>query len=229
LAGAENPGVFAVTAVIGLFAFPWGGKLLKQVKEKELDFSAMLIAALAFAVLAEALDLHFILGPFVAGVFFGRRTIDESTYDSVRSKVSGMTFGFLTPIFFASIGLHMDLGAFTEIPDFLALLVAAAFFGKVLGSATAAYWFGLGRIDAIAVGVGMSARGAVELVIANIALRAGVFVIPGVESPPLAPCTASLSTTGNLDPALPSGPNSGARVCPLNSRAFIGSKSAAAG
>jgi Kef-type K+ transport system membrane component KefB len=177
---------FTVTAVIGFYAFPWGGKFLRHVKEKELDFSAMLIAALAFGVLAEALDLHFILGAFVAGVFFGRKTIDGRTYDGVRSKVSGMTFGFLAPIFFASIGLNLSLQAFIEIPVFLVLLIALAFLGKLVGSGLAAYAFGLSRADATAVGIGMSARGAVELVIADIALQAGMFSPPGIVSPVLA-------------------------------------------
>lgn len=177
---------FVVTLVIGFFAFPWGGKLLKQVKEKELDFSAMLIAALAFSVLAEFLGLHFILGSFVAGVFFGRKTIDEQTYERVRSKVSGITFGFLAPIFFASIGLNLKLGAFTEIPLFLLLLLVAAFLGKFVGAGLAAYASGLSRTEAAAVGVGMSARGAVELVLAGIALEAGILSIPGVTSAVLA-------------------------------------------
>jgi len=174
---------FVVTLVIGFFAFPWGGKLLKHVKEKELDFSAMLIAALAFAVLAEILGLHFILGSFVAGVFFGRKTIDETSYDSVRSKVSGVTFGFLAPIFFASIGLNLSLEAFYEIPLFLFLLLIFAFLGKFIGAGFAAYAFGLSRTEATAVGVGMSARGAVELVLADIALKAGILSLPGVVSP----------------------------------------------
>jgi len=176
---------FAVTAVIGLFAFPWGGKFLRQVKEKELDFSAMLIAAFAFAVLAEMLELHFILGSFVAGVFFGRKTINQQTYERVRSKVSATTFGFLAPIFFASIGLNLTFGALIEIPLFMILLVVAAFVGKFFGAGFAAYACGLSRTDAMAVGVGMSARGAVELVIADIALKAGMFSVPGVVSPVL--------------------------------------------
>ena len=176
-------GFFLVTLVIGGFAFPWGGKFLKKVKEKELDFSAMLIAALAFAVLAEMLELHFILGAFVAGVFFGRKTVDEQTYESVKSKVSGITFGFLAPIFFASIGLNLSLGAFSEIPVFLILLIGAAFLGKFIGAGLSAYAFGLTATDAAAVGVGMSARGAVELVIADIALEAGILSLPGAASP----------------------------------------------
>jgi len=173
---------FAITAFAGLIVFPWGGKYLKHVKGKEIDFSLMLIGALAFAVLAEMLDLHFILGAFVAGVYFGRKTIDESTYESVRAKVSGMTFGFLAPIFFASVGMNMDIKALSEIPLFLTLLISLALAGKLVGSGLPAYWLGLGRRDAIAVGIGMSARGAVELVIVDIALRAGMFAVPGVSS-----------------------------------------------
>jgi Kef-type K+ transport system membrane component KefB len=173
---------FAITAVAGVYVFPWGGKYLKHVKGKEIDFSLMLIGALAFAVLAEMLSLHFILGAFVAGVYFGRKTIDESTYESVRTKVSGMTFGFLAPIFFASVGMNMDIAVFSEVPAFLILLIAFAMVGKLVGSGLPAYWLGLGPRDAVAVGVGMSARGAVELVIVDIALRAGMFSVPGVTS-----------------------------------------------
>lgn len=174
---------FVVTIVVGSFVFPFGGKFLKHLKEKELDFSAMLVAALAFAVLAEMLHLHFILGSFVAGVFFGRKTVDNRTYKSVRSKVSGMTFGFLAPIFFASIGMNLNIDAFSEIPLFLLVLVIAAFVGKFIGAGGAAMVVGLSRAEAAAVGVGMSARGAVELVIADIALKAGIFSLPGVSSP----------------------------------------------
>jgi len=174
---------FVITFVFGLMVFPYAGKLLKRVKEKELDFSTMLIAALAYAVLAEMLELHFILGAFVAGLFFGRKTVDVATYESVRNKVSGVTFGFLAPIFFASIGLNMSPGAIVEIPWFLLALLIAAFSGKFVGAGYTAYLVGLSRIEATAVGVGMSARGAVELVIADIALEAGIFSLSGVDSP----------------------------------------------
>ena len=103
----------------------------------------------------------------------------------MRSKLSGITFGFLAPIFFASIGIHMDLRAFVEVPGFLFALVALAFIGKVVGSGLSARAIGLSRGESIAVGIGMSARGAVELVIAEVAVRAGLFSPPGIVSPVL--------------------------------------------
>ena len=161
---------FVVTTVVGYYAFPLGGRLLKHVKEKALDFSAMLIAALAFSVLAELLGIHFILGAFVAGVFFGQKTIDAITYEGVKNKVSGMTFGFLASVFFASIGLHLQPSALFEVPSVITLLVLFAFVGKLFGAGLAAYGVGLTATESVAVGIGMGARGAVELVIADTAL-----------------------------------------------------------
>jgi Kef-type K+ transport system membrane component KefB len=171
---------FAITTVIGVFVYPLGGRLMRRIKQREFEFSALLVGGLAFSVLAELLDLHFIVGAFMAGLFFGRKTIDELAYDDVRSKVSAMTFGFLAPIFFASVGLNLDFSAVLAVPAFLVWLLLAAFVGKLIGAGVAARWVGLTRQEAAAVGVGMSARGAVELVIADIALEAGLFeVVPG--------------------------------------------------
>lgn len=169
---------FAITLPVGYYVFPWGGRFFDRIKSKELDFSALLVAGLAFSVLAELLALHFILGAFVAGVFFGRNTIDSISYEAVRSRVSGMTFGFLAPVFFASVGLNLDLDALWLVPGFLVLMVVIAFLGKFLGAGLAAWAFGLSRSESAAVGIGMSARGAVELVIAGIALKAGLFATP---------------------------------------------------
>lgn len=173
---------FAITTTIGVFVFPLGGRFMRGIKQREFEFSALLVGALAFSVLAELLDLHFIVGAFMAGLFFGRKTIDESAYDDVRSKTSAMTFGFLAPIFFASVGLHLDFSAVIAVPAFVAWLLIAAFVGKFIGAGVAARWVGLSRQEAAAVGAGMSARGAVELVIADIALEAGLFeVAPGTS------------------------------------------------
>ena len=166
---------FAVTAVIGIYVFPWGGRFMHIFKAQELEVSAVLVGAFFFAVLAELLSMHFIVGAFLGGLYFGKRTINEQCYDRVRESASAMTFGFLAPIFFASIGLHLDLSALTEAPLFVVLMIVTAFFGKIVGAGGAARLFGMETRDALNIGVGMSPRGAVELVIAGLALKAGLF------------------------------------------------------
>ena len=173
---------FAITITAGVWLFPLAGRFMLRFHQKrELDFSALLAAALAFAVLAELLQLHFIVGAFMAGLFFGRKTIDSAAYDEVRTKTSAMTFGFLAPIFFASIGSHMDFEAVIAVPVFVICLLVVAFIGKFLGAGIAARGVGLTNHQAAAVGAGMSARGAVELVIVDIALNAGLFDVPGTS------------------------------------------------
>ncbi len=167
---------FIVTALIGLFVFPWGGRFIHHLRVHELEISSMLVAAFAFAVLAEVLGLHFIVGAFIAGLYFGRKTIDGKSYERVRNTVSGMTFGFLAPIFFASIGFELNFTSVVEIPGFLALLIACAFLGKIGGAGLMARAFGFSRNESLMIGVGMSPRGAVELVIAGIVLKAGLLV-----------------------------------------------------
>jgi Kef-type K+ transport system membrane component KefB len=174
---------FAITGFIGIYALPWLGRHIRVLKIEELEFSALLVVALCFALLAEALQLHFILGAFVAGLFFSRRTIDTEVYDAVKSKISGITTGFLAPVFFASIGMHLNLRAVAMIPGFLALLVVIAFASKLIGAAIPAVLIGFSRRTAVAVGIAMSSRGAVELIVAGIAKEAGLFESTGGPSP----------------------------------------------
>jgi Kef-type K+ transport system membrane component KefB len=61
---------------------------------------------------------------------------------------------------------------------FLLILIVAAFACKMIGAGLSAHWVGLSGRDSLIVGVGMSGRGAVELIIADIALRAGLFSQP---------------------------------------------------
>lgn len=169
---------FVIAGLVGQYAFPWIGKLLKSFHASEIEFSALLIGAFGFALLAEALGMHFILGAFVAGLFFIGRTVDRVAYDNVKTKISGITEGFLGPLFFASIGMHLDPGAALSVPGFVVLVTAAAFLCKLIGAGVPAWWMGYSRRESLGIGVCMSARGAVELIIADIALRAGLFHEP---------------------------------------------------
>ena len=171
-------GFFVVTAFVGVYLMPRVAPVIDRLRSDELDFTLLLVIGFAFAVLAERLGLHFILGAFMAGLFFRRRTVDEGTYSSVRERVSGVTSGFLGPLFFASIGIHLQLDAVTAAPLFLVLLIAAAFVTKLLGAGVPAYFSGMPARASLAVGMAMSSRGAVELIIADVALEAGLFDRP---------------------------------------------------
>ncbi len=57
-----------------------------------------------------------------------------------------------------------------------------AFLGKFLGAGVPALWSGLGFRESAAVGIGMSGRGVVTIIVASIALRAGLFDMADQEN-----------------------------------------------
>lgn len=150
---------FAIAGLLGQYLFPLVGRWLKKSQAEEFEFSMLLIAALAYAMLAEGLGMHFILGAFLAGLFFRKNTIDTKTHDDIMLKIRGLTSGFFAPIFFASIGLHLDLIAIKEIPIFVITLILLACIGKIFGAGLSARSVGLSLRESTAVGVGMNARG----------------------------------------------------------------------
>ncbi|MDY7108537.1 MAG: cation:proton antiporter [Planctomycetota bacterium] len=173
--------IFVVLA--GRYVGPRIGALLKRSHLEEQELTALLAGACAFAVAAELLGMHFVLGAFAAGLFFGRQVVDESVYRDVKQKVAAITTAFLAPLFFASIGLRLDVTAMSAVPWFVILLIVIAFFGKLLGAGVVAGVTGLTVRESTAVGFSMSVRGAVELIIAGIALDAGLFDHPEPRPP----------------------------------------------
>ena len=169
---------FAVTIPVGFYVFPILGRYFKYLHFPEVDFSMLLIAALAYAIFAEMMDLHFILGAFLAGMFFNPKVVEADVYERVEKQMSGITHGFLAPIFFVSVGLHLDFSAVSQVPGFVAALILIALASKLVGSGLPAYWLGHSKREAVIVGVGMSGRGAVELIVAGVALEAGLFLQP---------------------------------------------------
>ena len=181
---AKVIGFFIVSLTIGRFLMPYLGKRLSNIKIKEVELTIALIIALAFGIGAEYAGMHFIIGALVAGMFLREGTFGDKVAAELESKISGITLGFLAPIFFVSIGLHVDLSAFIVAPLFMLVLLIAAIVGKLLGSGIPARLTGFTKRESLAIGIGMNGRGAVEIIVAAIALETGLFLQP-VPTPPV--------------------------------------------
>ena len=177
-----------------------------------MSLTALLLLALALGAFAELLGLHFVLGPFVAGLFFEKRRVGAEAYERVKTVVGAVTSAVAAPVFFAWIGLQLDLDAFATVPGFLAALIALAFLGKLIGAGLPAYWCGLGPRHALAIGIGLSGRGAVELVIASIAQKSGLFLAGNGADP----------IVGNLFSALVITAVATTLVVPIGLRCLLG-------
>jgi Kef-type K+ transport system membrane component KefB len=136
------------------------------------NLSVVFAIVLCFALVTQAIGVHLVLGAFVAAMLIGRSgKVDRRAVASLRE----IGMGFFVPFFFAYTGLKVDLttlrgGAFA----FTAAAVVVACLGKIVGGGLGAKIGGLPGWEALAVGFGLNARGAMELVIASIGLSIGI-------------------------------------------------------
>lgn len=187
---------FAITVTLGVHVYPRVMRGIKAMQAAAIEFSTITIVALAYSLLAELLGMHWILGAFMAGLYFEKSRVGRREYNEIQLICGTLTRGVLGPLFFVSIGLQVDLGAVTAVPVFLLLLIAVAFLGKFLGAGIPALLAGFHRREAAIVGIGMSARGAVELVLLSIALESGIFSQAGQEDPIVTHLFSSLVIVG---------------------------------
>ena len=120
------------------------------------------------AAFTEYIHIHAILGAFIAGLAIG-----DSVYlrEQAREIMHQFVTNFFAPLFFVSIGLkvnfieHFDLTVVT-------LILLLAFAGKVAGAGIGARLGGMSGRHALAVGFGLNARGAMEIILGSLAYEA---------------------------------------------------------
>src|SRR6266849_4563889 len=120
---------------------------------------------LLLSVAAEKVGLAAIIGAFFAGLIFAEYAHEWN----LRSGVSAIS-EFLTPYFFFILGAQLNIHLFTGPVLVSALILAClATFAKIVGCGVPA--LSLGRETALQVGVGMTPRGEVGLVVSLIGLQ----------------------------------------------------------
>jgi Kef-type K+ transport system membrane component KefB len=146
------------------------------LKGRESMFAVVMIFILIFASLAELIGLHFIIGAFFGAILIPQEMISEERMKGVVSSTSTITMGFLAPIFFAGIGVEFNLLAITDFWLMAAVLVISIV-SKIAGGYASGRIAGYSQTKSFTLGVGLNARGIIELVIANIALSNGLIDI----------------------------------------------------
>ncbi|MDJ0497800.1 MAG: cation:proton antiporter [Acidimicrobiia bacterium] len=161
--------------LVGGWLFP---KLGPMVARRKLDTSVLFIGVvgvgLAFAAAAEAAGLHGILGAFLAGLFIRDGVLSHSQLSSIESRARNVSVGLLAPVFFVTAGFKVSFDVFTDSFLLVLAVVALATVGKIVGTALFYVPTGYGFREGVAVGAGMNGRGAVEIIVAEIALSAGI-------------------------------------------------------
>jgi Kef-type K+ transport system membrane component KefB len=156
--------------VVGRWASPQLFALAGRLRGDRALLPMALAICFGFAWLAGLAGLAPIVGAFAGGLI-----LEEGHYtallarDPERRKIPGLLEPietFLVPLFFVSMGMHVDLRVFgaAGVPGFAAVLTLAAVVGKQVCA--------LGVLepgaDRLAVGLGMIPRGEVGLIFASI-------------------------------------------------------------
>lgn len=122
------------------------------------------------AAFTEFIGIHAIFGAFIVGIAFGDSVhLTEKTREIVNQFVTNI----FAPLFFVSIGFKVNFFANFDF-QVTALVLIIAVVCKLLGAGLGALWGGLTKKESLAVGFGMNARGAMEIILALLALQAGL-------------------------------------------------------
>jgi Kef-type K+ transport system membrane component KefB/nucleotide-binding universal stress UspA family protein len=135
--------------------------------------TAILILMCLMAIGTDLIGVHTLLGAFVCGILVGQSPMMTKR---IREQIRGLVVALFAPVFFAVAGLSVDLTALKDLHMLeLAIgLILIAGFGKLVGCFAGGKLGGLSAREAIALAVGMNARGTTEVIIATIGLSIGV-------------------------------------------------------
>ena len=148
-------------------------KLVGFLKGKEPLFALFFVFVLLFSTFTESLGLHFIVGAFFASMLISDSLIGKENLKAIETTTNNMAMGFLAPVFFAGIGLEFNFSSIDNIALLLAV-IAVSYLSKIAGGFIGGTLAGLPKNVSLTLGVGLNARGIMELVIANIAYKNGL-------------------------------------------------------
>ena len=175
---------FAFTILAGHFVVPVFTRRLDDYYAKGFTFA--MIAALVMATGAELAGLHTVIGAFLAGQFVRKEIMDEKIYHAISDRFYGLSYGFLMPVFFASLAFHIHFTWSLFFLVFTTAITVTAIIGKLVGCGLGALAFRYTVRESAIVGFGMNGRGAVELVIVAVVIELSNDLLnQGIISTPL--------------------------------------------
>jgi len=145
-------------------------KVLSSLKGKESLFAIFFAFILIFSTVTEFLGFHFIVGAFFGAMLINEKIVGQEHLDAIYNTTNGLAMGFLAPIFFAGIGLEFNFSSIQNYWLLIAILFVS-YLSKIAGGFLGSKIAGLNSRVSFTIGIGLNARGIMELVIANIAYK----------------------------------------------------------
>lgn len=122
------------------------------------------------AALTEYIGIHGVFGAFIVGMAFGDSV---NLKEQEREIIQQFITNIFAPLFFVSIGLRINFITNFSI-ELVAVVTLLAMISKIGGAWMGARLSGLNNSESMAIGFGMNARGAMEIILGLLALEAGI-------------------------------------------------------
>jgi Kef-type K+ transport system membrane component KefB len=152
-----------------------GAYFFEKLQTKEAAFGILLISTILVSVIAQVvIGLHFIIGTFFSGLIVYKEIIRKENFERVYGIISAITFGFFAPIFFAVIGININMDSIVHNLPFFITLGIVAVLTKVGGGYIGSRLIKFSKDESLAIAFIMNGRGMVELVIASIGFSTGI-------------------------------------------------------
>jgi Kef-type K+ transport system membrane component KefB len=173
------PVEFLVFSVATFVLFKIISKLLQRVERTGTDvelFSLVIIFVLVISSLSEALEMGYLLGAIISGFLLriSMKRLNNKDEEEIINATKLITLAFVVPFFFVNIGLNFNYGYLAGGLTLLLGAIIIAFLGKIVGTIIVKPFSQLSLKQLYLIGWGMNSRGAVELVIALLALNHGL-------------------------------------------------------
>ena len=161
--------------VLGLTLVP---RIVKRINKARFNVMARhsptgyaLAVLLAYCAVAGAMDVSLVFAAFLAGfaVVHKKRRLFADALDAI-GKVA---FAFFVPVYFAIVGLKLDLVHGVSIGMMLAFIVGTCAV-KILSVSLAARFAGFRGLDLLNLAITTNARGGPGIVLASVAFDAGI-------------------------------------------------------
>lgn len=130
-----------------------------------------LLICLGFVCLAGVLQINLVFGALVAGVAIGR--MPESRLEVVKLNITNIALWFFVPIYFAMVGLKINLNGNFDIVLIFGFFLASSIV-KVVSVTIFARFTGIPFRRAVDYGVTMNARGGPGIILASLAFEATI-------------------------------------------------------
>ncbi|MBN2852730.1 MAG: cation:proton antiporter [Clostridia bacterium] len=179
--GSSDSVIFVVVKIIAFFfvalvvGIPFN-KLFNSYSRMHKKKRRFPLFALAFALFLAFIGEKYFGVADIAGAFIAGLIVSKTVHASyIHRRTEILSYMLLSPIFFASIGLSIQIETFSlKMLWFTLAFILVALLTKVVGCGVGAKLCGVSARESMQIGIGMVARGEVGLIIANKGVTSGI-------------------------------------------------------